>query len=52
MTRVTVVVFDAGETLLDETRLWSKAADDAGVRRFTFTAFLGELGELPEVLPS
>jgi FMN phosphatase YigB (HAD superfamily) len=43
MRRVTAVVFDAGETLFDETRLWSKAADDAGVPRFTFMALLGGL---------
>lgn len=43
MSPVTAVVFDAGETLFDETRLWSEAADEAGVPRFTFMAVLGGL---------
>jgi FMN phosphatase YigB (HAD superfamily) len=29
------VVFDAGETLVDETGIWERAADAAGVPRFT-----------------
>jgi FMN phosphatase YigB (HAD superfamily) len=40
---VTAVVFDAGETLLDETGLWSRAAAGAGVPEFTFMALLGSL---------
>jgi FMN phosphatase YigB (HAD superfamily) len=35
------VFFDVGETLVDETRLWSAAADAVGVPRFTFLAVLG-----------
>jgi FMN phosphatase YigB (HAD superfamily) len=37
------VVFDVGETLLDETGLWERAADAAGVPRFTLMGILGGL---------
>ena len=37
------VVFDAGETLVDETGLWQRAADLAGVPRFTLMGTLGGL---------
>ena len=37
------VVFDIGETLLDETALWESAADSAGVPRFTLMGVLGGL---------
>ena len=37
------VVFDAGETLVDETGLWQRAADMAGVPRFTVMGILGGL---------
>jgi HAD superfamily hydrolase (TIGR01549 family) len=37
------VWFDAGETLVDETGLWERAADAAGVPRFTLMATLGGL---------
>ena len=40
---VTAVVFDVGETLIDETRLWERAADAAGVPRFTLMGVLGGL---------
>ncbi len=40
---VTVVVFDVGETLVDETGLWERAADAAGVPRFTLMGILGGL---------
>ena len=40
---VEVVVFDVGETLVDETRLWERAADVAGVPRFTLMGVLGGL---------
>jgi len=40
---VEVVVFDIGETLVDETRLWEQAADEAGVPRFTLMGVLGGL---------
>jgi HAD superfamily hydrolase (TIGR01549 family) len=35
------VVFDVGETLIDETRVWSTWADVVGVQRLTFMAVLG-----------
>jgi len=37
------VVFDIGETLIDETRLWERAADAAGAPRFTVMGILGGL---------
>jgi HAD superfamily hydrolase (TIGR01549 family) len=40
---VEVVVFDIGETLVDETRAWETAADFAGVPRFTLMGVLGGL---------
>jgi FMN phosphatase YigB (HAD superfamily) len=40
---VKAVVFDVGETLVDETRLWERAADAAGVPRFTLMGVLGGL---------
>ena len=42
---VKAVVFDVGETLVDETRVWSLRADRAGVTRLTFFAALGALIE-------
>jgi len=38
---VEAVVFDVGETLVDETRVWSEWADHLGVPRLTFMAALG-----------
>jgi FMN phosphatase YigB (HAD superfamily) len=38
---VTAVVFDVGETLVDETRNWERAADACGVPRFTLMALVG-----------
>ena len=35
------VVFDAGETLVDETPYWSSVADRLGIPRFTFLGVLG-----------
>jgi FMN phosphatase YigB (HAD superfamily) len=35
------IVFDVGETLIDESRMWHEWADILGVPRFTFTAALG-----------
>jgi FMN hydrolase / 5-amino-6-(5-phospho-D-ribitylamino)uracil phosphatase len=35
------VVLDVGETLIDETRIWSVWADELGVSRLTFMAALG-----------
>jgi HAD superfamily hydrolase (TIGR01662 family) len=43
MAAVKLVVFDAGETLIDETRHWSEWADWLHVPRFTFMATLGFL---------
>lgn len=39
--RVEAVVFDVGETLVDETRVWGEWADWLGVPRLTFMAALG-----------
>jgi HAD superfamily hydrolase (TIGR01509 family) len=43
-----VVVFDVGETLVNETRAWSEAADAVGVTRLTLFAALGALIERGE----
>lgn len=43
MTALRAVVFDVGETLIDETGLWERAADAAGVPRFTVMGVLGGL---------
>jgi FMN phosphatase YigB (HAD superfamily) len=40
---VKAVVFDVGETLVDETGIWERAADAAGVPRFTLMGVLGGL---------
>ena len=40
---VRAVVFDVGETLIDETRLWERAADAAGASRFTLMGIVGGL---------
>jgi FMN phosphatase YigB (HAD superfamily) len=37
------IVFDVGETLIDETRLWQQVAADAGIPAFTFMGVLGGL---------
>jgi HAD superfamily hydrolase (TIGR01549 family) len=39
--QVTTVVFDIGETLVDETMMWTRAAADAGVTPFTLMGVLG-----------
>lgn len=39
--RVRAVVFDVGETLVDETRAWSEWADYLGIPQLTFLAGLG-----------
>ena len=47
---VTAVVFDVGETLVDETRNWERVADECSVPRFTLMALIGaaaERGERP-----
>ena len=38
---VDTVVFDVGETLVDETRTWEAVADECGVTRFTLMALVG-----------
>jgi HAD superfamily hydrolase (TIGR01662 family) len=38
---ITVVAFDIGETLIDETRIWSRWADRLGIPRLTFMGVLG-----------
>jgi FMN phosphatase YigB (HAD superfamily) len=38
---VDVVVFDVGETLIDETMMWTRAAQVAGVTPFTLMGVLG-----------
>ena len=40
---VKAFVFDVGETLVDETGMWERAADAAGVPRFTLMGVLGGL---------
>ncbi len=45
---IRTVVFDVGETLIDETRHWSEWADWLGVPRLTFFAILGVVIERGE----
>ena len=49
------VCLDVGETLIDETRIWSLWADELGVPRLTFLAALGSViargGEHRDVFP-
>jgi HAD superfamily hydrolase (TIGR01509 family) len=40
---VRAVVFDVGETLVDESGMWQRAADAAGVTHFTLMGVLGGL---------
>jgi len=40
-TVISAVAFDIGETLIDETRIWSRWADRLGVPRLTFMGVLG-----------
>lgn len=42
---IQAVVFDVGETLVDETRIWGTWADAIGVPRLTFFAALGAVLE-------
>jgi HAD superfamily hydrolase (TIGR01509 family) len=42
------VVFDVGETLIDETRMWTQAAELTGVPAFTIMGVLGGLAERGE----
>jgi FMN phosphatase YigB (HAD superfamily) len=45
---IRAVVFDVGETLVDESRAWGELADAAGVSRLTLFAALGALIERGE----
>ncbi len=45
---IRAVVFDVGETLVDETRAWSAWADHLGIPRLTFLAALGAVIERGE----
>jgi FMN phosphatase YigB (HAD superfamily) len=40
---VDAVVFDVGETLVDETGNWERVADECGVPRFTLMAIVGAM---------
>jgi FMN phosphatase YigB (HAD superfamily) len=40
---VDAIVFDVGETLVDETRNWESVADECGVPRFTLMATVGAM---------
>jgi FMN phosphatase YigB (HAD superfamily) len=42
---IDAVIFDVGETLVDETRAWGERADALGIPRLTFFAALGSLIE-------
>lgn len=48
MTKIKAVVFDQGETLINETRFWSSVAAYAGVSDFTLFGVLGGLIERRE----
>ena len=43
---IKAVVFDVGETLIDETRIWSRWADRLGVTRFALMGALGGVAAL------
>ncbi|WP_240506219.1 HAD family hydrolase [Thermoactinospora rubra] len=43
---IKAVVFDVGETLIDETRIWSRWADRLGVTRLTFMGVIGGMAAL------
>ncbi|GGO71073.1 HAD family hydrolase [Nonomuraea cavernae] len=43
---IKAVVFDVGETLIDETRIWSRWADRLGVSRFVMMGALGGMAAL------
>jgi HAD superfamily hydrolase (TIGR01509 family) len=45
---VKAVVFDVGETLIDESGMWARAADIAGVPHFTLMGVLGGLAARSE----
>ncbi|NUW30796.1 HAD family hydrolase [Nonomuraea sp. SMC257] len=43
---IKALVFDVGETLIDETRIWSRWADRLGVSRFVMMGALGGMAAL------
>lgn len=43
---IKAVVLDVGETIIDETRIWSRWADRLGVPRLTFLGVLGAMAAL------
>jgi HAD superfamily hydrolase (TIGR01549 family) len=43
---IRALVFDVGETLIDETRIWSRWADRLGVSRFVMLGVLGGMAAL------
>ncbi len=43
MDQIAAVAFDVGETLIDETRIWSRWADRLGVTRLTMLGVLGAM---------
>ena len=45
------VCLDVGETLIDETRVWSTWADELGIPRLTFLAALGDVEEIRASFP-
>jgi HAD superfamily hydrolase (TIGR01549 family) len=47
---VRALVFDVGETLIDETRIWSRWADRLGVPRLTFMGVLGGMAAVDRPL--
>lgn len=42
---IRAIVFDVGETLVNETRSWSELANEAGISEFTFFSVFGSLIE-------
>ncbi|WP_420098335.1 HAD family hydrolase [Corynebacterium sp.] len=48
MADISAIVFDVGETLVDESRAWTSQARKAGVPVFTFLAVFGSLIERAE----
>ena len=48
---IRLVVFDVGETLVDETRMWGEWADWLGVTRLAFFAALGAVIARPSAPP-
>jgi HAD superfamily hydrolase (TIGR01549 family) len=47
---IEAVVFDVGETLIDETRIWSRWADRLGVPRLAFLGVIGGMAALDRPL--